>query len=122
MTIPAKVIGFLDIFGDWDPSLMFVMMGAIFVHGISYRLIANRTSPFLDTEFHIPTNQRIDGKLILGAALFGIGWGLVGLCPGPAITSLFTLDSPLLLFVGSMFSGIAFFHYIVKPLLRRMGI
>lgn len=105
MTQPQKVVGFLDILGSWDPSLMFVMIGAIGVHMISYRLIRKRSSPVLTADWHVPVEKRIDSKLLLGAALFGIGWGIAGYCPGPAITSLANFEAQPLIFVGSMIFG-----------------
>lgn len=105
MTQPQKVVGFLDILGSWDPSLMFVMIGAIGVHMISYRLIRKRSSPVLTADWHVPAEKRIDSKLLLGAALFGAGWGIAGYCPGPAITSLASFEAQPLIFVGSMIFG-----------------
>jgi len=90
---PAKIIGFLDIFGRWDPTMMFVMMGAISVHFALARAILKRTRPVYEAKFHLPASQRIDGKLVLGAALFGVGWGLAGMCPGAAFASFGTAAS-----------------------------
>ena len=87
MTKPSKIIGFLDIAGDWDPSLAFVMAGAIAVHFVAYRLIRRRSAPLYDTQFHLPTRRDIDLRLVLGAALFGVGWALGGFCPGPGIVA-----------------------------------
>ena len=105
MTNPAKVIGFLDITGNWDPSLMFVMIGAIVVSAPIFYLLRNKTKPLFDLNFEIPTKKNIDKKLILGASIFGIGWGIVGFCPGPAISSLFLLYPLSILFVISMIVG-----------------
>lgn len=116
MTDPSNVIGFLDLFGDWKPALILVMGGAIVFHGTSYYLITKRTSPLLTDSFLLPTKKHLDRRLIAGSALFGIGWGIGGYCPGPAIASLVTLNSPVFIFVASMIGGIAFFHYIFKPL------
>lgn len=88
MTQPAKVIAFLDVLGDWDPSLMLVMGGAVIVYAVAYRLILRRDRPLLADVFLLPSRTAIDAKLIGGAALFGIGWGLSGYCPGPSIVSL----------------------------------
>jgi len=88
MTQPAKVLGFLDWLGAWDPSLLFVMGGAVVVYAIAYRLILRRKQPLLADAFVLPSRSAIDAKLIGGAALFGIGWGLGGYCPGPSIVSL----------------------------------
>jgi uncharacterized membrane protein YedE/YeeE len=105
MTLPSKVIGFLDITGAWDPSLAAVMVGAILVHSISFRLIAKRKSPMLTAEFQIPSRRDIDWRLILGAVLFGAGWGLGGFCPGPALVGLATGQGPVVIFVASMLVG-----------------
>lgn len=106
MTLPSKVIGFLDITGHWDPTLAFVMVGAILVHSISFQLITRRSSPFLSTSFRLPTHKEIDFKLVVGAAIFGLGWGLGGFCPGPAIVGLVTGMPAVLVFVVSMVAGI----------------
>lgn len=109
MTDPRKVQSFLDIFGDWDPSLAFVMIGAISIHFLFYRLARKRQTPVLAKEWHIPKNQRISRSLVLGALIFGIGWGLAGYCPGPGLTSVATLEARPLLFVGGMFAGMFLF-------------
>jgi len=108
MTQPMKVIGFLDPF-DWDPSLLFVMIGAIAVHAISYPLITKRKSPLLDTQWHIPTRKDLTSRLFLGSAIFGIGWGLGGYCPGPGFTSLASGDLRAVVFVVSMILGMIAF-------------
>ncbi len=110
MTKPSVVISFLDVFGDWDYSLLLVMIGAILFHSFSYFLIRRRQSPLLEPEFLVPTNKVIDAKLIFGALLFGIGWGLGGICPGPAIVSLATLKIEILIFVVSMFVGMKLYQ------------
>ena len=120
MTLPTKVIGFLDVTGNWDPSLAFVMIGAIVVHSVSYRLIMKRKSPILTTAFQIPTKRQIDLKLILGSLLFGAGWGLGGFCPGPAIVASVSGATSVLLFVASMVAGI-YLHYFVNTLLLSKG-
>lgn len=106
MANPAKVLNFLDIAGHWDPSLAFVMGGAVIVTAIGYRLIFRRSKPVLDESFHIPTTRQIDGKLVLGAAVFGIGWGLVGLCPGPALVSIALASPAIFSFVPAMLIGV----------------
>lgn len=88
MTKPTKVIGFLDVAGAWDASLMFVMVGGIAVHLALYKFIVRRPAPLVEAEFHIPRRSDIDAKLVLGAAIFGVGWGLGGFCPGPGLTSV----------------------------------
>lgn len=88
MVNPAKVLGFLDIFGRWDPSLALVMAGAVVVAFVGFRLVRSRPAPLFGARFELPTRRDLDGRLIAGAAIFGIGWGLTGFCPGPAIASL----------------------------------
>lgn len=110
MTQPAKVIGFLDLFGAWDASLAFVMLGAIGVHFVAYRLIVRRRAPLFDTKFHIPDKTQLDGRLLAGAALFGIGWGLGGYCPGPGLVSAASGASTALLFVLAMTVGMKIEH------------
>lgn len=105
MTQPQKVIGFLSIFSDWDYTLIFVMVGAILVHGLTYRLIRKRRSPLLDMTFHIPTKTEITPQLVGGAAIFGAGWGLAGYCPGPALTSLASGNISPWIFCFAMISG-----------------
>ena len=105
MTNPAKVIGFLDITDNWDPSLMFVMIGAIAISAPLFYLLRNKTKPLFDLNFEIPTIKNINKKLILGASIFGIGWGMVGFCPGPAIASLAMLKPVSIIFVIAMASG-----------------
>jgi uncharacterized protein len=102
MTDPAKVQGFLDFTGSWDPTLAFVMAGAIAVHFTAYRLIRGRRAPVLGGNFQIPTRKDIDAKLLAGAALFGLGWGLGGYCPGPAVTALSTGAPSVVAFVAAM--------------------
>lgn len=109
MTNPSKVIGFLDFFGNWDPSLAFVMGGALLVTFIGYRLVLPRGAPKFDSKFHLPTSKDIDGRLMGGAALFGIGWGLSGLCPGPALSmSTFGGINILYFLVGMIGTMVAF--------------
>ena len=105
MTNPAKVIGFLDITGNWDPSLMFVMIGAIVISAPIFYLLRNKTKPLFDVKFEIPTIKNLDKQLILGASLFGLGWGMVGFCPGPAIASLALLKPFSIIFVIAMAGG-----------------
>lgn len=106
MTRPEKVLGFLDLTGDWDPSLAMVMVGAIGVHALALRVILRRSRPLTDAAFHLPTQRQISAPLVAGAALFGVGWGLGGFCPGPAITSAVTLAPSALLFVAAMCAGL----------------
>ena len=105
MINPAKVLGFLNIFRDWDPSLAFVMIGALVVSTPMFHLFKNKNKPVFASNFSIPTNKKLDNKLIIGSIFFGAGWGLIGLCPGPAITSIALLNMSSAIFVLSMFSG-----------------
>ena len=105
MTQPVKVIGFLDFFGAWDASLGFVMLGAIAVYFAAYRLSGHMSSPLLAPDFSLPKRGDLDAKLILGAVIFGAGWGLGGFCPGPALTSLASGALPVFVFVISMGIG-----------------
>ena len=103
MTNPAKVLGFLNLFGEWDPSLIFVMIGAIIISSPFFFLLKEK--PLFAQSFSILEVKKIDTKLIIGSSLFGIGWGSVGLCPGPAISSLALLNNYSLAFIASMFLG-----------------
>ena len=105
MINPEKVLGFLNIFRDWDPSLAFVMIGALIISTPVFHLFKKNDKPLFSSSFSIPTNKEIDKKLIIGSTLFGAGWGLIGLCPGPAITSLALLNISSINFVLSMFTG-----------------
>ena len=105
MVNPAKVLNFFDIAGTWDPSLVFVMGGALAVTMAGYRLVLQRRSPIFATQFHVPTARDIDARLIGGSALFGLGWGLSGFCPGPAIASLTTLSVEPVIFIIAMLAG-----------------
>ncbi len=109
MTQPQKVFGFLDIFGKWDPSLIFVMIGAIIFHFISFRIIKKNHKPLFSNDWHVPTKKEITPALVFGSVLFGIGWGLGGYCPGPAITSLASFETRPIMFVVSMFGGMFLF-------------
>lgn len=109
MTQPHKVVNFLDIFGNWDPSLMFVMGGAVMLHMITYRIVRKKDHPLLVDKWHVPVKNQITKPLIIGALLFGMGWGLAGFCPGPAIVSIVSLELNSLLFVGSMLLGLGLF-------------
>ncbi|AFT66132.1 YeeE/YedE family protein [Cycloclasticus sp. P1] len=114
MVNPNKVINFLDITGQWDPSLMFVLGGAVLTTTLAYRFIFSRGKPLLADDFQLPTVLQIDRPLIIGAALFGIGWGVIGYCPGPAVASLgFGFQEPLLVVV-SMLVGMLLYKAAVK--------
>lgn len=110
MVNPAKVLGFLDIAGDWDPSLAFVMAAAIPVAALGFRLGGRMEAPLCDTAFAPPARRRIDARLLGGAALFGIGWGLAGFCSGPALASLGFGGWPVLVFVAAMLGGMGLYH------------
>jgi len=105
MTNPRKVIGFLDVGGSWDPSLAFVMLGAIVVHFFAYRWVRGSAAPLFADEFAIPKLRYVDAKLVGGSALFGVGWGIGGYCPGPGIVSLGAGRSDALVFVATMAVG-----------------
>lgn len=110
MTRPEKVIGFLNIFGTWDGSLAFVMMGAIGVHFVAYRLIRRRKSPLFSEQFFVPTANELTPSLFIGAFIFGVGWALAGYCPGPAIVSLSSFQLRPAVFVVSMILGMIIFR------------
>jgi len=105
MTNPAKILNFLDITGTWDPSLAFVLGGAVVTTAIGYQLVFMRSKPLIGENFEVPTTSQIDKKLILGSFIFGTGWGLVGYCPGPALASLSLLNPSTFLFVVAMLAG-----------------
>jgi uncharacterized membrane protein YedE/YeeE len=109
MSNPAKVLNFLDVggipAGTWDASLMFVMIGAIAVTFAGFRLVQSRARPFFSEQFHLPTKIDLDPRIIAGPAIFGIGWGLAGFCPGPAFTALGFGSASALVFVAAMFAG-----------------
>ena len=105
MADPAKVLNFLDLFGTWDPSLAFVMGGAVLVAFIGYRLVLTREKPIVGIRYQLPTREDIDARLIVGPAIFGIGWGLGGFCPGPALTSLTLGATSTVAFVVAMMLG-----------------
>jgi len=105
MSDPAKVLNFLDLFGTWDPSLAFVMGGGVLVAFFGYRIVLKRDHPLAAPAFHVPTRKDIDARIIAGPAIFGLGWGLGGFCPGPALTALGLGASGTLVFVPAMFAG-----------------
>ncbi len=118
MANPAKVQNFLDVFGIWDPSLAFVMAGAIAISAPGFIFAHHSVKPVFGSEFNIPTNQIVDQKLLLGSATFGIGWGIVGLCPGPAIVALTGSMSEIVVFLAFMIAGLV----VVKTLKSEPGI
>jgi uncharacterized membrane protein YedE/YeeE len=123
MTQPQKVIGFLDVLGEWDPSLVFVMGGAVISYLILQLLIQHRFSkPMLGETFQIPTRKDLDRSLIFGALLFGIGWGLGGYCPGPAITTLGSGSLNAVLFMVAMAMGMLLADRLIFPILTHKGL
>lgn len=106
MTDPLKVLAFLDVFGAWDPTLLLVMGAAVTVACISFHWVLRRPAPLLDTRFHLPTRHEIDARLVTGALLFGVGWGLFGYCPGPAIGALVYGRTETFLFLAAMLAGV----------------
>jgi uncharacterized membrane protein YedE/YeeE len=105
MANPKKVLGFLDVTGDWDASLMLVMGGAVAVTVVAFHFILKRKKPLIEEKFEIPSLKDIDFPLIAGSTIFGIGWGIAGYCPGPAITALSTLSAESIVFVIAMVAG-----------------
>ncbi|WP_439594433.1 DUF6691 family protein [Falsiroseomonas sp.] len=119
MSDPAKVLNFLDLAaipsGGWDASLAFVLAGAVAVTFLGYRLVLRRPRPLLAARFHLPTATAIDGRILAGPALFGIGWGLAGFCPGPALTALATGGWPAFIFTAAMLTGMAIAKELSRP-------
>jgi uncharacterized membrane protein YedE/YeeE len=114
MMNPAKVVGFLDVAGGWDPTLAFVMGGALLVTVPAFRLILGRPRPILADGFALPTKSALDGRLLGGAALFGVGWGLSGFCPGPAVAALVTGLTPVFAFVAAMMAGMVLYAWVFE--------
>jgi hypothetical protein len=112
MTRPLKVIGFLDFFGAWDASLAFVMLGAIAVYFVAYRWCRRMSSPLFALDFALPKRSDLDARLVLGAVLFGVGWGLGGFCPGPALTSLASGAFAIFVFVAAMAVGMYLYTWV----------
>lgn len=115
MVNPVKVLAFLDIAGHWDPSLALVMASALITLGLAHKLILRRPAPILEQSFHLPSATRIDARLLIGAALFGVGWGLSGFCPGAAIAAIGYGQAEALLFTLAMCVGIWLFRLIHRP-------
>jgi uncharacterized membrane protein YedE/YeeE len=116
MLNPSKVVGFLDIFGDWDPSLAFVMGGGVLVNAIGHRLVMKRKAPVQCATFSMPTSTNIDKPLVIGSAIFGVGWGLAGLCPGPVVASLLLNGQAMLPFFGLMIAGLLVGRIVMRRL------
>jgi uncharacterized membrane protein YedE/YeeE len=110
MVTPGRVLAFLDLAGSWDPSLAFVMGGALIPSAVAYIIRGGRSVPLLDSHFHVPTNKSVDRNLVAGSALFGLGWGLVGFCPGPAVAALSTGRWEAVLFVAAMLVGMSVYR------------
>ena len=105
MANPAQVIHFFDVAGTWDPSLAFVMGGAVIVTFIGYRLVFSRSAPVYEPTFDVPTNRQLDARLLIGSGVFGVGWGIAGFCPGGALPALGTLDTRVVIFVAALIAG-----------------
>ena len=114
MANPEKVLGFLDIAGLWDPSLAFVMGGAVLVGTVSFAFARRRTLSFLGLNMNIPGNRQIDKRLVLGSLTFGVGWGIAGICPGPGIVGLGAGETKAFVFVAAMIAGMVLFNIIEK--------
>ncbi len=114
MANPAKVINFFDVAGTWDPSLAFVMGGAVIVAFLGYRIVLGRKRPVFEPAFDVPTRRDLDARLIGGSAVFGIGWGIAGFCPGGALPALGTLDTRVFLFVASLLAGIFAARFLMR--------
>jgi hypothetical protein len=121
MTNPAKVLAFLDVSGRWDPTLAFVMGGALAVSAGGYALTRRLDHPWLGGGFGIPTRRDLDPALVGGGALFGVGWGLVGLCPGPALANLSRGSAEIVIFVGAMIAGVALYRVVTRERDQKIG-
>jgi len=116
MLDPSKVVGFLDIFGVWDPSLAFVMGGGVIVNVIGHQIISRRSRPVCANQFHLPASKTITMPLVIGSALFGIGWGVTGLCPGPAVASTFLNKETGISFILAVIVGLVLGKTVLKQL------
>ena len=114
MTDPTKVLGFLDVAGAWDASLLFVLGGAVLLSVATFRWVLKKPSPVFDARFHLPTSTVIDARLLSGSAIFGIGWGIAGYCPGPAVASLGLGNPEALWLTPSLLAGLALQRWIDK--------
>lgn len=112
MVDPARVLGFLDVTGEWDPTLAFVMGGALLVTVPGFYFLLKRGRPLLCSGFELPVKQHIDSRLVTGALLFGVGWGLAGLCPGPALVNLISGILPIYWFIAAMITGMIVFRWL----------
>ena len=116
MLNPSKVVGFLNIFGDWDPSLAFVMGGGVLVNAIGHRFVMKRKAPIQCATFSMPTSTNIDKPLVIGSVIFGVGWGLAGLCPGPVVASLLLNGQAMLPFFGLLITGLLVGQIVMRRL------
>ena len=121
MANPAKVINFFDVFGTWDPSLAFVMGGALIVTFIGYKLVFGRSAPVFDASFQVPTNRQLDARLLGGSAIFGVGWGIAGFCPGGALPAIGTLRSEVLIFMAALIAGVLVTRTVITMAQRRQA-
>jgi uncharacterized membrane protein YedE/YeeE len=119
MADPAKVLGFLDLAGAWDPSLAFVMGGAILVGAIAFTFARKRTVSLLGLEMRMPTSSKLDRRLVGGSLLFGVGWGIAGFCPGPALVALGMGEEKALVFVGAMLAGMGLYEVFDRRIAAR---
>ncbi|HEX8109775.1 MAG TPA: DUF6691 family protein [Kofleriaceae bacterium] len=115
MTQPARIVAFLDPFDGWDPSLAFVMAGAVAVYAVAYAVIRRHARPWFDARFHVPVRADLDARLVVGAAVFGIGWGLGGFCPGPSIVAAAGGSTSAIVFVLAMLAGMYVRHRRAAP-------
>jgi uncharacterized membrane protein YedE/YeeE len=122
MINPAKVLNFLDLAGDWDPTLVIVMASALLTTMVGYRLVLRRETPLFAASYSLPGRREIDLRLITGAALFGFGWGLAGFCPGPAIAALTSLRAEPFIFVAAMAVGMVFMKHLTTGQARAKAI
>jgi len=119
MLNPAKVVGFLDVFGDWDPSLALVMGGGVLVNAIGLRFVLEREAPIQSAEFLLPTASSIDKPLVAGSVIFGVGWGISGLCPGPVVASLLLNSNAMLPFFGMLIAGLLLGRIVMRRVAAR---
>jgi uncharacterized membrane protein YedE/YeeE len=110
MVDPNRIIGFLDIFGNWDPTLLFVMVGAVLVNIVTFYFIMKKGHGYDSCELDLPAKKEVDKKLVIGSALFGVGWGIFGVCPGPALANLFLLNGKMIMFFLAMITGMLIYQ------------
>ena len=116
MLNPSKVVGFFDVFGDWDPSLAFVMGGGVLVNATGHRFVMKHKAPIQSATFSMPTSTNIDKPLVIGSVIFGVGWGLAGLCPGPVVASLLLNGQAMLPFLGLLITGLLVGQIVMRRL------